>query len=76
MTPFKDISTEHRTQLQRRVQVGRRHETVTVCVPGRDVWAYQMARIELQNAELQARKRLAVAGAGGTSHELRDLEVG
>ena len=59
MRSFKDISTEHRTQLQTRVQVGRRHETVTVCIPGRDVWAYQMARIQLQEKENQTRKRLA-----------------
>ena len=61
---YKDISTEHRTQLQKRVCVGRRHETVTVCIPGRDLWAYQMARIELQNKELQARRRLAAGGHG------------
>lgn len=59
MTTFKDISTEHRTLLQARVQVGRRHETVTVCIPGRDIWAYQMARIQLQEKEIQARKLLA-----------------
>ncbi len=60
MRGMKDLSTEHRTQLQACVHVGRRRrETVTVCIPGRDAWAYQFAKIELQNKTLQARKRLA-----------------
>jgi hypothetical protein len=56
---IKDRSRDHRTQLQTIVRVGRQRETVSACIPGRDVWAYQMAKIQLQNKALQARKRLA-----------------
>ena len=61
MLPFNDTSMQHRTQLETRVRVGRRSQKVIVCIPGRDVWAYQMARIELQNRAALARKQLVAA---------------
>lgn len=59
MRQFKDTSHDHRTQLEATVQVGHRREKVCVAVIGRDVWAYQMAKIELQNRYLQAQKQLS-----------------
>lgn len=58
---FKDTSTGHHTQLAATAKVGRRRERVSVVVPGRDVWAYQFAKIELQNRYLLALKRLQLA---------------
>lgn len=58
-----DLSKGHRTTLRARVQIAGVDRTLDVSVPGRDVWAYQMAKIELQNAQLAHRRaaRLQVA---------------
>jgi hypothetical protein len=58
MHAFKDTSTKHRTQLEATVQVGRKCESVSVSIPGRDIWAHQMARIELQNRVVFTRRKL------------------
>jgi len=54
MMKIDDASRDHRTILRTQVRHGRKRVTVAVSVPGRDVWAYQFAKIELQNRALAA----------------------
>jgi hypothetical protein len=55
MMKIEDKSTAHRTVLRTQVSVGRRRVRVVVSVPGRDIWAYQTAKIALQVRTLATR---------------------
>lgn len=54
MMKIDDASRDHRTILRTHLRRGRRSITLEVSVPGRDTWAYQFAKIELQNRALAA----------------------
>ncbi len=49
-----EVSNGHRTILRTQVPHGRKRITVEVSVIGRDLWAYQFAKIELQNRAIAA----------------------
>lgn len=53
-----EVSVGHRTILRTQVPHGRKRITVEVSVVGRDVWAYQFAKIELQNRAIAAARGL------------------
>jgi hypothetical protein len=63
MSRINDVSRAHRTELSTTIQVGRRRYEVRASVPGRDVWAYQMAKIQLQNAVLAHQRAARPDGA-------------
>lgn len=56
MMKIEDKSTAHRTVLRTQVLVGRRRVRVVASVPGRDIWAYQTAKIALQAQALATRR--------------------
>jgi hypothetical protein len=66
MMKIADLSKDHRTTLRTQVLVGAAARTLEVSVPGRDVWAYQFAKIQLQNA-VCAQRRAASTPTLGTS---------
>lgn len=57
MMRIDDLSRAHRTVLSTQVQRGRKRVTLEVSVLGHDVWAYQCAKIELQNRVMAERRR-------------------
>ena len=61
MMKIEDVSREHRTILRTHLRRDRKRIALEVSVPGRDVWAYQFAKIELQNRALAIRARHATA---------------
>ena len=57
MITIKEIHKAHHTELKASIGRGRARQTIRVSIPGRDVWAHQMARIQLQDAVIRQMKR-------------------
>jgi hypothetical protein len=54
---IKDLSKGHCTTLRTDAQIGGAKRALLVSVLGRDVWAYQTAKIQLQNRLLAERRK-------------------
>lgn len=57
-----DVSCGHRTILRAEVQVNGSSRTIEFSIPGRDIWAYQFAKIQLQHQAAAIRKQPPLGG--------------